>query len=211
MKIQHSWKQSTVSSLLAAASLLLMSGCNGQEELTPIKHHQDELSRLRSIAILPFLDAPGPMAKGSGNVVVNAITTQMYRCRGIKVIERSRVAAIMDERDLQISQLDTDVAAKIGKLADADAVLLGSLTQYGVQKEYSHGAVYAISAGSTKHIHRVGVSLRVVDVDTGEVLYSEDAGGKDIEGFSEAAKMAAGKALKPLRDFYEVTRGSKGN
>jgi curli biogenesis system outer membrane secretion channel CsgG len=189
---------------------LCLGGCDETSKVTPVTRNQAELRRIHTVAVLPFLDAPGMQAKGSGEGIVNAITTQLYQCRGIQVVERSRVSALMQERDLHVSQMqDTSVAAEFGKLAEADAVFMGSLTQYEAQQDYSHGAVYAFSAGGTKHIHRVGVSVRLVDVHTGQVLYAEDAGGKDKEGYAQAAKIAAGRALKPLRDFYEIERGPK--
>ena len=192
-------------------SLMSVCGCEFQQaKVTPVTRNQAELRQIHTIAVLPFIDAPGPQAKGSGAVVVNAITTQLYKCRGIRVIERTRIKALMTERDLQVSHMqDTSVATEIGKMADADAVLVGSLTQYEAQQDYSHGAVYVFSGGSTKHMHRVGISVRLVDVKTGQVLFAEDAGGKDKEGFAQAAKNAAARALKPLRDFYEIERGPK--
>lgn len=201
---------SVVWMLILAGLVLSVVGCDEQAEITPVTRNQTELRQIHTIAVLPFIDAPGAQSKGSGMVVVNAITTQLYQCRGVKVVERSRVNALMQERDLHVSQMqDTSVATEIGKLAEADAVVLGSLTQYEAQQDYSHGAVYAISAGGTKHMHRVGISVRLVDVHTGQVLYAEDAGGKDKDGFAQAAKIAATQALKPLRDFYEKDRGQK--
>lgn len=191
--------------------LVSLSGCEFmQAKVTPITRNQAELRQIHTIAVLPFTDAPGAEAKGSGAVVVNAITTQLYTCSGIRVVERSRVSSLMQERDLHVSQMqDTSVATEIGKLAEADAVLVGSLTQYQAQQDYSHGAVYVVSGGSTSFMHRVGISVRLVDVHTGQVLFAEDAGGKDKEGFAQAAKIAAVQALQPLRDFYEIERGPK--
>ncbi|MBN1943765.1 MAG: hypothetical protein JW849_10775 [Phycisphaerae bacterium] len=205
------WIRSSIFLLLLAGSAWSVGGCTfGEAEISPVTRNQAELRQIHTIAVLPFIDAPGAQAKGSGAVVVNAITTQLYPCRGVKVVERSRVSSLMQERDLHVSQMqDTSVATEIGKLAEADAVLVGSLTQYEAQQDYSHGAVYVVSGGGTKHMHRVGISVRLVDVHTGQVLFAEDAGGKDKEGFAQAAKIAAGRAIKPLRDFYEIERGPK--
>lgn len=197
--------------LILFGSVLCLGGCTfGKTEISPVTRNQPELRQIHTIAVLPFIDAPGAEAKGSGAVVVNAITTQLYTCRGIRVVERSRVNSLMQERDLHVSQMqDTSVATEIGKLAEADAVLVGSLTQYQAQQDYAHGAVYIVSGGTTSHMHRVGISVRLVDVHTGQVLFAEDAGGKDKDGFAQAAKIAAADALKPLRDFYEIERGPK--
>jgi TolB-like protein len=187
--------------LLAAGLALAALGC--EDESTNVKlTHEKELSTLHRVAVVPLIDAP--KSPDSGQIVVNAIIAEIYQCPGLTVVERSRLKAIMDERSLQTSQLqDTSVATEIGKIAGADAVILGEVTQYEAQEEYSHGAVYVVSAGETKHKHRVGISLRMVDVKTGEVLYAELGGGESKEGYSDAAKAAAEEAVKPLQKFYE--------
>jgi curli biogenesis system outer membrane secretion channel CsgG len=198
------------SALLIGLTLIALTGCEPkQRELRPVQYHQAELSRIHSIAIVPFADAPGNDTAGSGKAVVAEIANQLYRCRGVKVIERSRVAEIMNERDFQISQMDTDQAAQIGKIAQADAVLFGSLTQYEAQQEYSHGGVGMISGGGTKTKHRVGLNVRLVDVSNGEVIYAESGGAESRDGYSECLKEATEEAIQPLRDYYEVSRGSK--
>jgi len=42
--------------------------------------------------------------------------------------DRKRLSAIMDERDVQLMIADTDTAAKVGKIADVDAMIYGNVT-----------------------------------------------------------------------------------
>jgi curli biogenesis system outer membrane secretion channel CsgG len=206
MKILYSLKWIPFCVILIA-QVLAAVGC--EEEKRVKLTYEKELAVVKTYAVLPFVDAPGPRGKGSGNVVVNAIIAELYRCRGVRVVERSQINKILTERDFNISQLDSDKATRLGKLAGADAVIFGEVNQYAAQQEYSHGAVYVVSSGGTKHMHRVGLYLRVVDVKTGQVLYAEGGQGQDKEGFLNAAKIAAGEAIKPLRDFYDDINSPK--
>ena len=190
--------------------LAMLGGVVGCGEPTSDLRYQDRLATVNKIAVLPFVDAPGDHAKGSGNIVVNAVVRALLQCEGIQVIERSRIKSVIDERKFQRAQLsDPSVASQIGKLAGAGLVFLGEVTQYEAQQEYGHVAVYVVSGGATERTHRVGLSVRAVDVSDGRIVYAELGQGVDKKGYSQAAKAAAEEVLKPLRHFYSITRGRK--
>jgi len=191
--------------LLAVVSLTApwLVGCEPEK---PTLRHSDRLLTVRTMAVLPFQDAPGAHAKGSGKIVVNAIVGQLYELPGVRVVERSRLATILKEQDFRFS-LDPSRASAIGKLAGADLVIFGDVTQYDAQQNYGHVSVSIISGGGTKYIHRVGLSVRGVSVTDGRVIYARGGQGVDPEGYTRAAEIAAQKAVTPLRLFYERQRG----
>lgn len=194
--------------LAAAASAAGVVGCGPPQG--PNLRYADRLVRAKKVAVMPFVDAPGDAAKGSGRIVVNAIVRSLLHCPDLQVIERTRINSILDERRFRTSQLsDPGVASQVGKLAGADLVFLGEVTQYEAQQEYGHAAVYVIAGGSTEHIHRVGLSVRAVDVSDGTTVYAELGQGVDKKGFSEAAKRAADKVLEPLQRFYAARSRSR--
>ena len=190
----------------ALAAMLLLAawaiGCEPQVSL----RHSDKLLAVRTIAVLPFQDAPGAHAKGSGRVVVNGIIGQLYELPGIRVVERSRLATILKEKDFR-GMLDPSRASTIGKLAGADLVIFGDVTQYDAQQNYSHVGVAIISGGGTKYTHRVGLSIRGVSVNDGRVIYARGGQGANPEGYTKAAEIAAEKAIRPLQQFYQQKRG----
>jgi hypothetical protein len=59
------------------------------------------------------------------------------------------------------------------------------------------------SAGGTKTIHRVGLSLRAVSVADGQVIYAELGQGVSEKGYSPALKLAAKEAIRPLALFFK--------
>ena len=184
-------------------ALALLAAAGGCEPARPTLTHEAKLAEVHTVAVLHFVDAPGGTAKGSGEVVVSAAHAELIRC-GIRVIERGRLKAILGEQDLRLAGLvDATTASKIGKLAGAELVILGEITQYEAQKEYSHGAVHMFSAGGTKTIHRVGLSLRAVSVADGQVIYAELGQGTSEKGYSPALKLAAKEAIRPLALFFK--------
>ena len=190
------------------ALTLALAGCEAPPQISP--RHAAVLAKVKTVAVLTFVDGPGDKAKGSGRVVVNAAIAELYNCPGLSVVETGRLKAIMDELDLQrMDQVGAATASKIGQRAGADLVILGEVTQYEAQQDYGHGAVYVFSSGGTKHTHRVGLSIRAVRVVDSHVVYAESGQGTSQEGFSPAVKQAAHKALRPWRLFYEAQHAKK--
>jgi len=185
----------------ATALALALTGCAPQTKIKP--KHAKVLTKARTIAVLPFQDAPG--AKGSGKVVVSAIMAQLYDLPEMQVVERARLAAILKEKDLRGS-VGSSRASAIGKLAGADLVIFGDIQQYEAQQDSGFVAVYVVSGGGTKHTHRVGLFVRAVSVATGRVIYAAGGQGQDKVGYMKAARTAAAEALRDLRAFYMQTR-----
>lgn len=184
-------------------ALALLAAAGGCEPPRPELAHEAKLAEVHTVAVLHFVDAPGGTAKGSGEVVVGAAQAELIRC-GIRVIERGRLKAILGEQDLRLAGLvDATTASKIGKLAGAELVILGEITQYEAQKEYSHVAVHMFSGGGTKTIHRVGLSLRAVSVADGQVIYAKMGQGTSQKGYSPALELAAKEAIRPLALFFK--------
>ena len=189
----------------AAAILALAAAAAavGWAPVCPKLAHKEVLEKVKTVAVLPFVDAPGAGGKGSGKIVVNAIISVLYQCPGVRVIERGRLDAIMDEHDLKLSGLaDPTAASKLGKLAGADAVFLGEVTQYEAQQEFGTTVVYVVAGSSTRRIHRVGLSVRAVNVNDGTVIYADLGQGHHNEGYSAAAKTASQRALASWQQFY---------
>ena len=185
-------------------ALALLAAAGGCEPPRPELPHEAKLEVVHTVAVLTFIDGPGPEAKGSGKIVVNAAIAELYQCQGVSVVEAARLKAIMDELDLQRTDMvDLATASKIGKRAGAELVIVGEITQYQTTKDYRHGAAYIFSAGETKTTHRVGLSLRGVSVKNGQVIYAKGGQGNSEKGYSPALEVAAKKAIRPLAMFFK--------
>jgi curli biogenesis system outer membrane secretion channel CsgG len=94
-----------------------------------------------------------------GKVVAGILAAELGKLNNVQIIERSRLEKVLNEQALQQSGLvDTDTALRLGKLAGADAVIIGEMTDY-VHWESLAGP------GST-----ISFSIRMVDTQSSRVI-----------------------------------------
>jgi TolB-like protein len=107
-------------------------------------------SRL-ALAVIPF--AGKGEAKDLADPMTEEMISQLVSLRRFKVIERSALDKVLTEQSLQASGLvDDRTATNLGKIAGADAIVLGSLN---VGKNHTN------------------VSARVIDTETGETIVAK--------------------------------------
>ena len=166
-------------------------GCAPQAELMDAQR----LCAIKSVAVLPFEDAPGRQSKQSGTATCGFITGELSRCNRFRIVERSRLTAIMDEQQLQTADVvDTAAAVKLGKMLGVQAVFIGSVSQYDMDKT----TVYIYVVPVVSRSYKVGATVRLIDVSNGEVIYAHSACGSSGSNFTEAGKQAAKLLLAPL-------------
>ncbi|MFZ4621330.1 MAG: FlgO family outer membrane protein, partial [Bacteroidota bacterium] len=139
-------------------------------------------SRL-AIAVLPFeSDKAGAVYK---NDITNEMINQLVSLRRFKVIERSAMDKIVSEQKIQASGfVDDKSAVKLGKIAGADALVIGTIS---------------VLDGKVK------VSARLVDVETAETIIAEDA-TSDNTG-QEASDIAVSNVATLLFNELPIIEG----
>lgn len=109
-------------------------------------------SRL-SIAVLPF-EGKGDAAKFK-DAVTNKLINELVNSRRFRVIERSAMDKIISEQKVQASGVvDDKTAVGLGKIAGADALVIGTVSMVDSSLE---------------------ISVRLVDVETAETIVAQDA------------------------------------
>lgn len=109
--------------------------------------------RYQRLAVLPFVDV-GPEAKKRelGAIVTAELSTDLRQYHGLLLVERERLGAILSEVKLgEMGLVDPKDAPKVGKLADAQALVVGSVADAG---------------------DRFLVNARIITTETGEALAS---------------------------------------
>lgn len=192
--------------MLLPGVLAACSGGCGQSRPLP---NAGQLDKIHTMAILPFEDAPGK--SGSGRIIVNAMMSVGYELPGISIVERGRLSALQSEHDLKLAGvINTSSAVKLGKLAGADAVILGELMQYDTQSrgDRFRGGIgpVRLRSRSASYKHLVSVSIRIVDVKHGRIIYAKSGQGSDTTGYAKAAELAVREVFKDLSDFYNRRR-----
>lgn len=117
------------------------------------------------------------VGKGISDLLVQQLVTDGK----YSLIERNAIDKILNEQNFANSdRVDSSTAAKIGKILGVDAVIMGSITQFGrddQNKTYGGGAVGGLTSkfgigGVQKREAKavVGITARMVDTTTAEIL-----------------------------------------
>lgn len=136
-----------------------------------------DFPKYNSIAVLPFSDAP--YARHSGQIV-QGLAIQLFAKNGFSVMERSRFSNILDEQAMSLSGLmDDQQSLKLGKMLGVKAIVVGAVGQYQVVAKSSPpayiplfgGGIFPVGGGQWNETY-VSISLRIIDVETGQLIYS---------------------------------------
>ena len=142
------------------------------------------------LAVLKFQDESGamPLQGGVGRVLTNIIGTELAARNAFTVVERRKLAAVLEEQDLaQSGRLKPGEGARIGQLTGAQYLVMGTITAYEDNETtrvsgggmFSRTKVENVSEGAY-----LAVDLRVVDTTSGEVAFA-----RTVEGRTEAYKI----------------------
>tara|TARA_B100002003_G_C14009921_1_gene487265 strand:- start:27 stop:860 length:834 start_codon:yes stop_codon:yes gene_type:complete len=162
----------------------MLVGCGPKIIFPTINHFigSSDYTKYENIAIFPFSDAPNSPQSGSAVEGVTSLTFLQY---GFNVLERSRLESIIKEQKLYFSgTLDSNQPIKIGKLLGVKAVVVGEVGEFStLQRKREARIVPYINAYTGKQEFTsvpgkewaesaVSISLRVIDVETGKIVFS---------------------------------------
>jgi curli biogenesis system outer membrane secretion channel CsgG len=147
-----------------------------------------------------------------GKGLADLIVEKLVKSGTYRVIERKAIQKILAEQNFSNSdRVDPNSAAKIGRLLGADAIIMGSITQFGrddketnvggnvIGGRLSRYGIGGVGRRNSKAV--VGLTARMVSVDTGEILGvaagkgESTRSGTSLLGGGGAAGAAANAAL----------------
>lgn len=190
---------------LAAAAAL--AACVGPQ--VAVKRSFDFRS-VRRVAVLAFA--------GQGGEVASDLLAQSLLARGADVVERKQLEALLQESRLAASGvLDPKTIKEVGRVLGVDALFLGSMTGYsppqsylvftgqsrtipavsplGSGSVYSQGAAPGVAGADViTSAAAVGLTARMVDVETGSILWSASQTYEGIDIQSALRQVASGFA-----------------
>jgi len=170
-------------------------GCTTQKTVVQIEPQVQEIQQIqqeeqvlkRKVAIARFSNET-EYAKGVfydkandpvGKQAVDILSTKLASTNKFILLERQDMDKILEEMKIA----GNEGFQKVG----ADYIIIGSITEFGRKNV---GDVNAFSRTKTQTV-QAGVSIRLVDVSTGQIIYSEEAKGeaetmnKTVMGFGE--------------------------
>ena len=122
-----------------------------------------------------------------GKGITDLLVNYLVKDGSYSVIERAYLDKIMAEQNFSNSdRADSSSAAKLGKLLGVDAIVVGSVTQFGNDtKNTGVGGIGAglghLGLGSVKQKQSkaiVGLTARIVNVETAEILATAEGMGE---------------------------------
>ena len=124
--------------------------------------NRDTIDRYRTMAVMPFVDAVA--AQGSGSRVAGIVTTLLLDL-DVNMVERAKLDEVFKEQVIQLKYADDAEVLKVGKLVGAHAIVVGEVQQW----ERTEG----------DRISRVSLAFRMIDVESGLVLFNGEGHGSD--------------------------------
>lgn len=121
---------------------------------------------VQTVAVLPFRAATELI----GSSVSDMFVTEILKTRRYQLIERSQLAGVLGEAEVALSGLTTGQAAQLGKMVGADAVIIGTVSEYENVAQRGHA------------LPVVGVSVRMIDSGSGRILWSVDHAAQGQRG-----------------------------
>ena len=127
--------------------------------------NRETIDRYRTLAVMLLEDAPN--ASGSGSRVAGIVTTLLLDL-DINMVERAKLDEVLKEQLIQLTHADDANVLKVGKLVGAQAIIVGGVQQWERQEQ-----------GRTSN---VSLSLRMIDVETGQLLFNGEGHLTDLRG-----------------------------
>lgn len=122
-----------------------------------------------------------------GKGITDLLITNLVKDGTFSIIERQALDKIMNEQNFSNSnRADPNSAAKLGKLLGVDAIIVGTITQFGNETKTHNvggggGTWGGFGVGGIGHSNskaNVGITARIINVDTGEILAVAEGAGQ---------------------------------
>jgi curli biogenesis system outer membrane secretion channel CsgG len=163
--------------------------------LVPSASAQDAPKRRPRVAVLDFDYGTVHTASAAmfgtdvdvGKGIVDLLVTGLVKEGTFSVIERKALDKILAEQNFSNSdRADPSSAAKIGKLLGVDAIIEGSITEFGNETKKTNlggggGGWHGYGIGGFGHSTskaNVAITARIINIDTGEIMAVADGKGQ---------------------------------
>jgi len=207
---------SRILSLIVGLALLLAAGDASAQQK-------------KRVAILSFddaaVEASAARAVGTtqdvGGFLADVVVKELLKGSIYTVVERRAIDQVLKEQNFSNSnRADPKTAAAIGRVLGVDAIIVGSVTQFGIEESavaLGSGTVGRLTRGvlgGGKRVNNkatVGITARMVDTKTGEVLTAASGSGESSKASVAASGAATGNIDMTSRSFQESMLGEAVN
>ena len=157
-----------------------------------VEFHLDpdaDLNKYKRIAVPGFNDAPD--APGSGKIIADLISSGLTG-KGYKIVGRAKIEAMIGEQKLEAGVIH------LGRMMGTDAVITGTLSQYGsIVTQHRGVAMYGVSKTRPVYSAIVEVTVQMLDTKTGSTIWQ---GSGSFTSHSLTIQPVAQAVIKAILD-----------
>ena len=151
------------------------------------------------VGIVEFVNKSSYGAGRLGTSASDILTTELFKTGAFILVERDRLRRVLGEQALgQTGVVSSETAAQAGKVLGLNALVTGSISQFGVSTSGADYGVYKQKVQTAK----CAVDVRVVDASTGQLLFADSGKGE----FERKAQEVLGLGT---RAGYDETLGQE--
>ncbi len=186
--------------------LLFAAGCSSMDRSVFV-NPQMKSYNVKTAVVLPFENNNSERYKKhfpeAADVIRDAMESSLIKT-GWQIIEREKMYKIINELELQNSGLTMENSVKIGRMLNADVIVIGQVTSY-VQ-----GAVSDKSPTGVLEHTTVGFNARAVNVEGGVIIWKINVVDSDQNIFTYTTPVQ-GYAIRVADNAVnELVKGMKG-
>ncbi|MCK4413823.1 MAG: hypothetical protein KAY32_09780 [Candidatus Eisenbacteria sp.] len=141
------------------------------------------------VIVAPFEDKADHTwyhGQGVGDGMTDILITALHKSGRFRIFERAAMDQILGEKGMSLSDLANPSVEAAKKLEIGDFLVKATVTEFGYKEQEIGGSIAKslfgkspVSAGATKYIGRIGISLRIIDIGSGEIVLAEDVNAED--------------------------------
>ncbi len=151
------------------------------------------------VGIVDFVNKSSYGAGRLGTSASDILTTELFKTGAFILVERAQLKQVLGEQSLgQTGVVNPETAAQAGKVLGLNALVTGSISQFGVSTGGADYGVYKQKVQTAK----CAVDVRVVDAASGQLLFADSGKGE----FERKAQEVLGMGS---RAGYDETLGQE--
>jgi curli biogenesis system outer membrane secretion channel CsgG len=132
------------------------------------------------VAVLEFVDKSTHTYSWYqvGRAAQDMMVTALVKGDAFRVVDRERLQALMQEKNLSISgDVDPKTAVKVGKLLGVEYIIVGSITEFGVTNSGASAPGFGGLPSFSMKTQRMDAAIdaRAINTSTGEIVWADTA------------------------------------
>ncbi len=174
--------------------IIIITSCSTvqiQQKDTIISNYtnQELIGPKKRIFVSEFENRSAYGQRRLGKGISDILNTELSKTNRYILLERGKLESVIKEQSLGLSGIiDERSAPEVGKLLGANAIITGSVTQFGVRTETSD----IIITSSKKQTAICAVDVRIIDINNGQIVWAGSGKGEAIKSFRNI--LGSGKA-----------------